>query len=1343
MRSTEPDLANEEVPLIGMLAEFRIALRAEIEAARRNAASTAVPLMSGRLIARVGGSFQYAFKVESLLELPADSPADLVVPGRERLEATLVSFEGLSVVVSVGTDLGEFVPSARLQTDLTFLLRKLILRIEEKRDSPNPGADRLLGLRPPSGKPTPLTHTYKLNADQAEAAESSLGRDTTFIWGPPGTGKTHTIGVIGAELYAADRPCLIVSHTNIAVDQALLRIARLLSNRFRSGSVLRVGEPRDAELSAPESKELLLATHVERRQTELTARKNAIEAERNSLIEESKRRYREIEIAVWASEGGSDIDSVVTRVRELHEMETRLEPLGERICELRHARPEWADRGRVARVLLDKKQHAREAGEKRNQLLQEEQAILARLSEYTRWMKYSRARLASAQHVALLREQLGQFPTKLALEERLKEATDTSTRTAQRLKEIVADSARAVSLLERARAVGAIRRALSGLPNPEKQAVEVERLQQEARDSETAMGIAGAIAQETRPALAKVEDLTARIAAAGDVPTVDAAEVHVADCKRHLAQSQRRLEQIRSGANALAQQLNAFQSEADAFYGEYHATPEEIAENSRRNEEELGALEAERATLNEEWLHNRGTIENTLSRQVEELARWALCEALFGTADEMLEQLKAAHRRACEASAGSDLEQMRAAKRSVDQRIIQIQAEVEAINQRLAQIEEELISQATIIATTLTRAYLRDSIQGRSFDTVILDEASMAPIPALWVAAGLSRHSVVAVGDFEQLPPICQATDAPWLPKHQRELAKKWLGHDIFEVAGVVAALKRGQPSEHLARLKQQHRMHPEISAIPNHFSYGGVLVDDKSVRETGSDDTLLKWYQQDWGHDSPVLLVDTGSANAWVTSVSRGGSKSRLNFLSATVCVDLAEGILRADRDRAGRKILIISPYRPHARLVGLLLRQAGLTERDAEDEVVAGTAHSFQGSEADAVILDLVVDEPHWKTNLFVPQASEEMRRLLNVALTRARRRLIIVADFDWCSARGKQAFLGRDLIPFLLARYPRVEAIQIVPEGLAGRAARAHIGTLGGDVEPKEARLIVTQEYFYPLLFGDIGRATKRIVIYSPFLTPSKVETLRVHLRAACERGVSLFVVTKPHQERHKTEIRSSIEAEGLLQDVGVKLIHKGGMHEKLVFLDGCILWSGSLNPLSHSRTQEVMERRVSSEVVADYEKTLRLTELLAPSQHEPQLCPIHGAEIIASEGGDGDPFYWRCVVDGCYSRGIDDPPLQDGLIVLACGKPPEFGWWGDTPVWICSCGRRHRQRVHPNHLRLPRMKALIGKKDLRQVEKLFRQRKQGKGSRSEPDQQQFFAFGGDLGTSPEGGTGSING
>ena len=71
----------------------------------------------------------------------------------------------------------------------------------------------------------------------------------------------------------------------------------------------------------------------------------------------------------------------------------------------------------------------------------------------------------------------------------------------------------------------------------------------------------------------------------------------------------------------------------------------------------------------------------------------------------------------------------------------------------------------------------------------------------------------------------------------------------------------------------------------------------------------------------------------------------------------------------------------------MNLLIKEQGLS-----GEVVPGTAHTFQGSEAPVVIFDLVLDEPHCRAGLFDPKRNEDNVRLLNVALTRARRRLIV---------------------------------------------------------------------------------------------------------------------------------------------------------------------------------------------------------------------------------------------------------------------------------------------------------------------------------------------------------------
>jgi hypothetical protein len=100
-----------------------------------------------------------------------------------------------------------------------------------------------------------------------------------------------------------------------------------------------------------------------------------------------------------------------------------------------------------------------------------------------------------------------------------------------------------------------------------------------------------------------------------------------------------------------------------------------------------------------------------------------------------------------------------------------------------------------------------------------------------------------------------------------------------------------------------------------------------------------------------------------------------------------------------------------------------------------------------------------------------------------------------------------------------------------------------------------------------------------------------------------------------------------------------------------------------------------------------------------------CPICGAEMVAAEGAD-QPYYWRCVNDDCYTRGIDQPYPFDGLLrCAACNATVEFGYWGNYPHWRCSANNRHRQKIFRSHLRLPKMVALIPKREIHKVCKIF--------------------------------------
>lgn len=1197
---TEP-YPDAEVVLTGRLAEFRTALRQEIDAASRYAASSAVGLVNGRRTGQVGGSVHYIFEIENALNLPGDAPGDLFLPNREPLEVSVVAVDGMTITLSVSEDLGPFVPCARLHSNLTLLMRKLIERIEAKGDSPNVVGDRLLGANV-HGSPALVDEMpYRLNPEQNRALAASLGFNATFIQGPPGTGKSRTIGAIATALLHAHRSVLIVSHTNVAVDQALLKMSPYLDDDERQqGLVVRVGDPKDMQLKEQQP-DLLLSTHVERRSQALVDRRTGLKHVLQQCVEKVKALCRMIELCEWVRLAGTDIEQMRSQLGDLRSQETEAERL---------------------------------------------QDVLQQLESQADYYEKARADTEKIKRITLRLTQVAKLIDGITSEAAEHIATVVG---------ISAELSQARAVLGQTCAVSWLVRKWKGLPNPEEQTRKVQEL-------EHTFGEQGLT----------LDRLNAKLRASEEEREV-------------LIETVQRFQQ-------------SYGCEAGEVLRKADAYDANVRETTARIQE-----------LNRHLRGNTVKLQNLLRTRLDALVHLGLTEDGADSLEGMLARIESAHRRALDMTKNESLYALLPERDARNGEIQAVEAELRTIEEDLKRVEQLVIEAARVVATTLTRAYLRDSIQGRTFDTVIIDEASMAPIPAVWVAASVATSNAVVVGDPKQLPPIVIST---------QELARKWLGTDIFEAAGI----RSDYPS--FVHLKKQFRMHPHISAVVNALIYEGELTDADSVGED-SKSKLRDWYNHDWGHDCPLLLVDTGSLNAWVTSVPRSRGSSRLNFLSAAVCLDIAEQLLGANRVKPSLgdepRILVVSPYRAHARLLEIMIE-----EQNPNGEVRAGTAHSFQGSEADVVIFDLVNDEPQWKVAMFMADYDRDMKRLLNVAITRAKRRLVVVGDFSYIQRHGKKAFVGSELIPFLLEHYKRVSALDIVKSGLAAKAARAQTTVYGGDITPREARIVVTETDFDGYLRVDMARARHRIIIYSPFITQNRLSLFEPQLKAAVERGAHVYVITKPYSDRGKREVSQYQFLEKTLEEWGVVVIHKQRMHEKLIFIDDTILWEGSLNPLSYSDTGEHMERRISRRVVEEYEKTLCLHELLQEYANGSPVCPICQSEIVACEGKD-EPYFWRCVRDDCYTRGIDQPGLQNGVITCArCGYAVEYGEWGGKPAWRCTENRHHHQRLAKAHLRLPQMCALVPREELRKVRKYFGLCRQSESGREKQIRPEGFLF-----------------
>ena len=121
-------------------------------------------------------------------------------------------------------------------------MERLIQRIEHIADEKNEIGKHLIPLDDqllPQGTVYPFKHLYsdqdiifpqENRPAQNKAIRSALTNDVTYIWGPPGTGKTTVIGQIIDELYKHDRSVLLVSHTNTAVDGAIKKADKSYTN---------------------------------------------------------------------------------------------------------------------------------------------------------------------------------------------------------------------------------------------------------------------------------------------------------------------------------------------------------------------------------------------------------------------------------------------------------------------------------------------------------------------------------------------------------------------------------------------------------------------------------------------------------------------------------------------------------------------------------------------------------------------------------------------------------------------------------------------------------------------------------------------------------------------------------------------------------------------------------------------------------------------------------------------------------------------------------------------------------------------------------------------------------
>jgi len=664
------------------------------------------------------------------------------------------------------------------------------------------------------------------------------------------------------------------------------------------------------------------------------------------------------------------------------------------------------------------------------------------------------------------------------------------------------------------------------------------------------------------------------------------------------------------------------------------------------------------------------------ARAVESQARVIVghADAVLVRARDELAQVQQNTETACALTDGLQSEaEMDVLRRSLIERRNSLADEIEAEKNEAADDANDIVQNATAVFATLTKLYVdRTTLRDLTWDTVIVDEASMAMPPLLAIAASRATKRVVIVGDMYQLAPVVQSPeDGP----------AAVLAQDIFLLRGITESVDGDREVPELAKLMNQRRMHPAISSVARELipAYRD-LNDHPSTMHRESPAFLTAI-----GTSQPLIVVDTAEFSPWCGKMP--GSLSRFNFLSGQVAVEIASlyaAALPEPSSKAPPRIGIVTPYAAQRRYLASLIKNLGL-----ENWITCGTVHTFQGGEYDVIIFDTVLGEPHWTSRLTNPYQIKQVRRDLNVAVTRARHQFVFVGDSKWLNQHAKAASAFGRLWQYLSHPSVHLNASSLLGPGFCERIAVNSSRAQGWGVSaaPKSVALL-TETDFYSSFALDLSKAKNRVVLYTPFIGKTRWPLVQPHISALTDRGVQVFLLHKPLTDpewRHGDPTFGKAVLD-TLKSSGVTLIPISGVHSKTIIIDGHIVYDGSLNWASQTASYEHMWRFISSDMAALVERMLQLEPVFQAFTEDDysSLCPRCGGPLMvvnqAQQGiqNDSNAMKLGCLnyaddKESCagYLRRVDarapfpSPPVcQHGTTMVL-----QFAKTGRPWAWHC--------------------------------------------------------------------------
>ena len=275
-------------------------------------------------------------------------------------------------------------------------------------------------------------------------------------------------------------------------------------------------------------------------------------------------------------------------------------------------------------------------------------------------------------------------------------------------------------------------------------------------------------------------------------------------------------------------------------------------------------------------------------------------------------------------------------------------------------ITNDLLQNSEVICCTLVGSS-HPVLRGRRYKTVFIDEAGQALEPACWIPL-LRSARVVLAGDHQQLPPTIKSNEA----------ARAGLAATLFQ-----KGIERHPQSSSL--LQVQYRMHQDIMKFSSQYFYNNLLIAHESVKTA-----KLRSDQ------SPVEFIDT--AGCGYAETQDPETLSRSNQEEAELLIHVVEQLIESIGTNAWLEenitLGIITPYSAQVDFLHTLAEASAILE-PLHRMITINTVDAFQGQERDVIAISFVRSNNQGDVGFL-----SDIRRT-NVAMTRARKKLILIGD------------------------------------------------------------------------------------------------------------------------------------------------------------------------------------------------------------------------------------------------------------------------------------------------------------------------------------------------------------